>query len=198
MDKNQKKEAWRSRLTVKQIFTIPNILSFFRLALVPVIVWLYCFEREVGWTLFVILISGLTDIVDGFIARKFNMITDFGKFIDPVADKVTQGIVLICLLTKFPLMWIPLGIMIIKETVSFVLRFLVFNRMEEVASAEWHGKLTTVILYLIMSLHIIWAAIPEVVSVVCILVTSGLMLLSFTLYTISIVGSLKKAKKEGK
>ena len=200
MDKNQKKQAWRSRLTLKQIFTIPNILSFFRLALVPVIVWLYCFEKSLEWTILVILISGLTDIVDGFIARKFNMITDFGKFIDPVADKVTQGIVLICLLTQFPLMWLPLGILIVKETISFILRFVLFNRAEELTGAEWHGKLATVALYLIMCLHIVWpifgSAIPTIVSLVCILVTSGIMLLSFALYTISILASLKATKKD--
>ena len=194
MDEN-KKEAWRSRLTLKQIFTIPNILSFFRLALVPIIVWLYCFERSPEWTMLVILISAFTDIIDGFIARKFNMITDFGKFIDPVSDKVTQGVVLICLLTRFPLMWIPLGIMIVKETISFILRLMTFNRKEEVASAEWHGKLTTVLLYTIMSLHIVWYEIMPMVSLICILATSGVMVLSFALYTISLVKALLDAKK---
>ena len=192
MDKNREKEAWCSRLTAKQIFTIPNILSFFRLALVPLIVWLYCFEFAVEWTIFVLLISGLTDVVDGYIARKFNMITDFGKFIDPVADKVTQGVLLICLLIKFPWIWLPLGIMIVKETSAFILRLLLFKKQEEVESAEWHGKLTTVVLYLVMALHIVWVNIPSPISLASILVSSGVMLLSFVLYTISLTGELMK------
>ena len=192
MDKNREKEAWRSRLTAKQIFTIPNILSFFRLAVVALIVWLYCFEGALEWTIFFLIISALTDVVDGYIARKFNMITDFGKFIDPVADKVTQGVLLICLLIKFPWIWLPLGIMIVKETSAFILRLLLFKKQEEVESAEWHGKLTTVVLYLVMALHIVWVNIPSPISLASILVSSGVMLLSFVLYTISLTGELMK------
>ena len=71
----------------KKIITIPNILSFFRLCLIPVIVWLYTVKQDYLWTLLILLLSAITDIVDGIIARKFNMISDFGKAFDPVADK---------------------------------------------------------------------------------------------------------------
>ena len=82
----------------KKILTIPNIMSFFRLVLIPIIVYLYVVKNSYLWTIILLLISGATDIVDGFIARKFNMISNFGKAIDPIADKLTQLALLCCLL----------------------------------------------------------------------------------------------------
>ena len=96
----------RSRLTKKDVFTIPNILSFFRILLIPVIVVLYCVYQKYLISTLIIVISGITDVVDGKIARKFNMISDFGKFIDPVADKLTQAAMLFCLMTRYPEMLI--------------------------------------------------------------------------------------------
>ena len=78
-----------------KIITIPNILTFFRLLLIPVIVWLYLVKKDPIWTMAVLALSGITDIVDGIIARKCNMISDFGKAFDPVADKLTQ-IAMLC------------------------------------------------------------------------------------------------------
>ena len=80
-----------------RILTIPNILSFVRIGLITFIMWLYLAKERYEAALFVLIASGLTDIVDGFIARRFNMISDFGKIIDPIADKLTQASVLFCL-----------------------------------------------------------------------------------------------------
>lgn len=189
----------RDKLTKKQVLTIPNILSFFRLALIPVIVWLYVFKQSHEWTTVVFIISGLTDIVDGFIARRFNMISDFGKAIDPLADKLTQLAMLICLLTNFPLIILPITVMIVKEIGSFVLRLVVFKKTERVDSAVWHGKVNTVLLYAIMLLHILWVKIPHEVSTVCILATTAMMILSCVLYSISGARILIEHKrKDGK
>ena len=72
----------------KQILTIPNILSLLRLALIPFIVWSYSIKKFIASAI-LIVISGITDVVDGFIARKFNMVSDLGKALDPIADKLT-------------------------------------------------------------------------------------------------------------
>ena len=90
-----------------KIVTIPNVLSFFRICLIPLMVWLYCVEQKFQLTGYVLVLSGVTDVVDGFIARKFNMISDLGKILDPIADKLTQAVMLICLVIRFPLMVIP-------------------------------------------------------------------------------------------
>ena len=193
-----KKEYYkvRSKLTKDQIITIPNILSFFRLALIPVIVWLYVFRDSRLWTTVVILISGLTDIIDGFIARKFNMTSDFGKAIDPLADKLTQLAVLCCLIIDFPLIGLPVTVMIIKEIGSSVLRLIVFKKTERVDSAAWHGKLTTVLLHSIILLHVVWINIPIEVSNVCVLVCTSMMILSCILYSIQGVRALIAEKKK--
>ena len=111
-----------------KILTIPNLLSFFRLCLIPVFMWLYCVERNYLWTGIILIISGLTDTVDGIIARKFNMISDLGKVLDPIADKVTQAAMLFCLLTRFPLMIAPLALMVVKEFFMGVTGLLVIQK----------------------------------------------------------------------
>ena len=86
---------------MKNIFTIPNIISLFRLVLIPFFAIIYfsdSFEYRYFWCVFIILLSGLSDIVDGVIARKCNMISDLGKILDPIADKLTQVVVILCLL----------------------------------------------------------------------------------------------------
>ena len=111
-----------------KILTIPNLLSFFRLCLIPVFMWLYCVEKNYLWTGIILIISGLTDTVDGIIARKFNMISDLGKVLDPIADKVTQAAMLFCLLTRFPLMIAPLALMVVKEFFMGVTGLLVIQK----------------------------------------------------------------------
>ena len=177
----------RDKLTKNQILTIPNMLSFFRLALIPLIVWIYVFKDSPEWTVAILTLSGATDIVDGFIARRFNMTSDFGKAIDPLADKLTQIAVLFCLLTRFPLILLPIVIMLIKEIGSFILRFIVYKKTERVECADWHGKATTVLIYLTMLIHILWPflKLPGEVSNISILVTTVMMIFSCILYSIS-------------
>ena len=80
-------------------------MSFFRIALIPLYLWLYCVQKAVIPAICVLALSGLTDIFDGIVARKFNMVSDFGKFIDPVADKLTQGALILSLSVNFPDIW---------------------------------------------------------------------------------------------
>ncbi len=178
-----------------KIITIPNILSFFRLCLIPVIVWLYCFQKDYFWTTVIFIISGITDIVDGFIARKFDMISDFGKAFDPVADKLTQIAMLFCLVTRFPLMLIPLVILIIKEALAAIMNMITLEKAGFVVAAKWHGKLNTVLIYVTMFIHIVWFNIPEIVSDTLIGICIIMMLISSFLYTKSDVKAIKKDKE---
>lgn len=194
--KDNKKADYSSRLTAKQIFTIPNILSFIRIGLIPLIVWLYMDGRDAA-AFIVIMISSFTDIADGFIARHFNMITDFGKMIDPVADKLTQIAILVCLVSRFPLMLIPFCIMPIKELISFFLRLRLFQRSEQVFGAVWHGKLNTVILYAVVCAHIVFPHfMTATLSAALILFSSAFMIFSFIMYTISCLQCFAKIKRE--
>lgn len=183
MKDTKHKEAWVSRLTINQILSIPNILSFVRIALIPIIIWAYCTLGNYLLTIALVAFSGITDIIDGFIARRFNMVTDFGKALDPIADKLTQGAIMICLLTRFPLMWLLLILLAVKEISSFILRLILFTRTEAVYGSHWHGKLATIMIYATVALHVIWATIPPAFSGALIVITSAVMFFSFAMYT---------------
>ena len=176
-------------------FNIPNMISIFRILLIPVIVYLYCFLHNDFWTLMVIIFSTLTDIADGIIARKCNMITDFGKFIDPVADKLTQITVFICLVTRFNLMLLPLIILVVKEVGSLLLRWVLFNKTGIVEGAHWHGKLSTGVVILIIVLHLVFPTMHASISSGLIIFSSLLMVYSGLLYTIEGLDLMKYGKK---
>ncbi len=167
-----------------ELFTIPNMLSIFRLLLIPAIVYLYCFKQDNLWTVILIAFSSFTDIVDGFIARRFNMITDFGKFLDPLADKATQITVIACLITKFKLMIIPCVVLAVKEIGSLILRVVVYKETEVVEGAHWHGKASTCIVVAMIASHLLWPDMASVISITIITVCTAFMLFSGTLYTI--------------
>lgn len=178
-----------------KIITLPNIMSFFRLCLIPVIVWLYCIKEDFLWTMIIFIISGITDIADGFVARKFDMISDFGKAFDPVADKLTQIVMLFCLVTRFPLMLVPLVILTTKELLAAVMNMITLKKAGFVVSAKWHGKLNTVLIYITMFVHIIWFNITPMVSNILIVICILVMILSSFLYTKSDVKAIKNEKQ---
>ena len=167
-----------------RIWTIPNILSIFRMVLIPVFVWTYCGLKNDLATALVLLLSSISDTADGIIARRFNMITTLGKAIDPVADKLTQIAMLLCLLTRFPSLIILFALLLIKEITGGVMSLLILKRCKLVLPADWHGKLTTFLLYATMLLHLLWGSIPESVSNASIAVCSAVTLMSFVLYFI--------------
>lgn len=165
-----------------KILTIPNLLSLFRLLLIPAIVWLYVQKQDHPAATALLVLSGLTDIVDGRIARKFNMISDFGKAFDPVADKLTQIAVLYCLVTRFPHMLLPLILLTVKEVSAGVISLLVIRKTGTVYGAVWHGKVNTALLYGTMILHLLWYRIPAVLSDVLIGACTVMILVSAFLY----------------
>ena len=166
-----------------KILTIPNLLSLLRIFMIPFLVWLYCVKENYLATLLVLTASSLTDIADGIIARHFNMISDFGKAFDPVADKLTQAVMLFCLTSRFELMLIPLLLLVVKEIVAAITGLLTIKKSGEVMGAVWHGKAATVMLYVVMAVHIIWFDLPVSVSYLLITLCSAMMVFSAILYT---------------
>ena len=181
--------------TQNKILTIPNMLSFFRLCLIPVIMWLYCVEENYLWAGIILIVSGITDTVDGFVARHFHMTSDLGKVLDPVADKLTQAAMLFCLLTRFPLMILPLGIMVLKEFFMGVTGLMVIQKTGKVIGADWHGKVTTWLLYAMMILHVFWYNIPAALSRVLIAACVVMMLISLVLYGRHNLKALREDRK---
>lgn len=167
----------------EQILTIPNLLSTVRLLLIPVILWLYCKKQNYGGATLVMILSGITDVADGIIARKFHMVSDFGKILDPVADKLTQFSLLICLTTRYRWMLVLVGEFALKEFVMLLLGYITIRKKNSVNSAQWHGKLSTVLLYTVMTVLVLFPGIPVAVANLLILLCGTVMLLSFVLYT---------------
>lgn len=125
---------------------IPNILTIFRFILIPFIVLNLANDKYLA-AFVIFTVSGLTDILDGFIARKFNFITNFGKLIDPLADKCTQIITLATLALKNIIpMWIII-IVILKEFIMVAGASFLYGK-ELVVSIKWYGKLATVLFYI--------------------------------------------------
>jgi len=179
-----------------RIVTIPNILSLFRLLLIPVILWLYIVKQDPLWTTAILVLSGVTDVVDGIIARKCHMTSDFGKAFDPVADKLTQIAMLFCLVSRHRWMLLPLCVMVVKEVSAGILGLLVIRKTGKVDGAVWHGKATTVSLYSMMIIHLIWFNIPGVVSGILIGACTALALLSAFLYSRENLKTLQSRRKE--
>ena len=124
---------------------IPNILTIARFFLIPFIIYFIITKQYLLAFIFLVL-SGLTDVLDGFIARKFNFVTNFGKLVDPLADKTTQIAVLLTLtfMNIIPL-WI-IVIVIIKEAAMIAGASFLYGK-ELVVSSKWFGKLATVLFY---------------------------------------------------
>lgn len=174
--------------------TIPNVLSFIRICLIPIYIWLYCIKKDYIWTAGILILSGLTDIVDGYIARKFHMISDLGKILDPVADKLTQGTMLLCLVTRFPLMLAPLVLLVLKEIFAGITGFMVIRKTGQVYGANWHGKVATLLLYAMMIIHVVWYDIPDIFSNILIVICIAMMFISFVLYGVRNIKALKISK----
>ena len=179
-----------------KIITIPNILSLFRLLLIPVIMWLYIVKKDPLWTTAILVLSGVTDVVDGIIARKCHMISDFGKAFDPVADKLTQIAMLFCLVNRYRWMLLPLCVMVVKEVSAGIMGLLVIRKTGKVDGAVWHGKATTVSLYSMMIIHLVWYNIPGVISGILIGACTALALLSAFMYSRENVRILLGKKNE--
>lgn len=127
---------------------VPNALTVLRFLLIPIIV-IACVQGQYILAIAVLSISGLTDILDGTIARKYNYITDFGKLMDPLADKATQISLLTTLFIKGAIpIWI-LAIVVLKEFCMVSVASFLYGK-ELVVSSKWYGKLATVLFYVAM------------------------------------------------
>lgn len=127
---------------------VPNALTVLRFLLIPIIV-IACVQGQYILAIAVLSISGLTDILDGTIARKYNYITDFGKLMDPLADKATQISLLTTLFIKGAIpIWI-LAIVVLKEFCMVSGASFLYGK-ELVVSSKWYGKLATVLFYVAM------------------------------------------------
>ena len=125
---------------------IPNILTIIRFLLIPFIIF-YIFTGDFILAFIFFTLSGITDIADGCIARKYNLISNFGKLMDPLADKLTQIATLTSLvISQIIPIWI-LIIVLLKEFIMIVGSAFLYGK-DVVVYSRWYGKAATVLFYL--------------------------------------------------
>lgn len=147
----------------RQLYSIPNLLSIMRILILPFFVWAYLMaEPQTGYPLSCMLLalSGLSDMLDGFIARRFHMVTDIGKILDPVADKLTQITILTCLTLRYPSFFLLLVVFALKELMMLAGGLLLLRRHIHPGSAKWFGKIATCFFYLSMVLVVFFPRLP--------------------------------------
>lgn len=149
----EKQEILSGILSREQILTIPNGLSLVRLML-AVFFWGISYRGHIpgqqAWLVSILCLSGISDFLDGQIARKYNMSSEFGKILDPIADKVTQGVLLLHLMGKYELLEIIVILFIIKEFCMLALSSRVLEEKQRNDGAQWYGKINTAVFYAVM------------------------------------------------
>lgn len=169
----------------KDFVSIPNILSYIRILLIPVFAYCYLTANTDGDYYFaavILLFSGLTDMADGMIARKFGMITYLGKILDPLADKLTQATVAVCLAIRVKWMPVLLCIFLIKELTTACGGFKLMHDGIRLVGAKWFGKLSTAVFYIVMILIVGLPMMGETVRTVLIFISAVFLVFSFLNY----------------
>ncbi len=173
-------KSWKN-----EIFTIPNFLSLFRLVLIPVYVTIYLRASEASdyfLAAAILAVSCLTDMIDGQIARKFNMISTVGKILDPLADKLTQFALILCLASKYPVLWYLVGLFFIKEIFQLIAGAINLRKGKMLKGALISGKICTTVLFLSLIAMVMLPNLdPKIVNIIAI-VDSLFLLVAFADY----------------
>lgn len=181
----------------KEIFTIPNLLSLFRLVLIPIYVTIYLRATELYEHILaagILAVSCLTDMVDGQIARKFNMISTVGKILDPIADKFTQLALTICLSIRYPVLRGVLVLFLAKEFFQLIAALINLRRGKMLPGAILIGKICTTVLFISLTVMVLVPDIPSGFVNTIAIVDSLFLLAAFIGYILAFFG--KHAKVE--
>lgn len=166
---------------------IPNTLTAVRLVLVIPFV-IYFMNEQYLKAILVLGVSGLTDILDGTIARRFHQFTELGQMLDPLSDKLTQLAMAICLAFKQPILIPLLAIFVLKETAMLSAAiFLISKNKKKPSGSKWYGKTATALFYLsfavIVALKAVWNFESFPLSVFLLSATAGFMIYAFVKYS---------------
>lgn len=179
----------------KDIVSIPNLMGYFRVLLIPVFCWLYLTAqstRDYLLAAIVVLVSSLTDLFDGMVARKFNMVTELGKIVDPVADKLTHAALAVCLAVRYPLMWALIALMAVKEGYMAVMGIIFLKKGTMLNGAKWFGKICTASLFVGLMVLFLFPYLPTLAVNSIIIVLMILMTITLLMY----IPEFKKMHKQ--
>ena len=179
----------------KQLFAIPNLLCYLRIALIPYFVVTYLHAQEAIdylYTALILAVMEITDFLDGFIARRYHMVTEIGKIIDPIADKLLQLTLLVLLIYQYPLAVGVLVLFLIKETSMTICGLVSIRKKCRLDGALWCGKVATTVFYICMVLLILFPSIGQLLADILLLVTAAFLIYSFIVYMKTYYQMLKK------
>lgn len=134
---------------------VPNILTVLRFLTIPVFGW-YLFREQYNVAVLLFLFSGITDVLDGYIARKYNMVTSWGKLADPIADKLMQITAIVLLVINNRMPFVVLIVLGVKETLMLLGSIMLYKKDNFIVSANWYGKMSTVIFYMAIGLMMVF------------------------------------------
>ena len=169
----------------KELLTIPNLLSLFRLALIPEYVAIYLnatAANDYFIAAAILAVSCLTDLVDGKIARHFNMISTVGKILDPLADKATQFTLIVCLAMKHRIIRYMVVLFFVKEVFQLTAGLLTIRKGRMLRGALITGKICTAILFISLIVMVLMPGLHDDIITAITLVDIGFLLLSFADY----------------
>lgn len=170
------------RFQKKDIFTIPNIMGYCRILLIPVFCYFYIAKEAYLTAAGIVLVSSLSDLFDGYIARRFHMVTELGKALDPIADKLTHAALALCLASRYPMMWALLGLMLVKEGYMGIMGLYFLKRDQMLDGAKWYGKVCTALLFVVLLILFFFPHLSTTVVNTLIVVTMVVMFLTLCLY----------------
>lgn len=178
------KHKWITKKS--DLWTIPNLMGYFRILLIPVFVFFYLRSdtvRDSYIAAAIIGLSGFTDLFDGMIARRFNMVTELGKLLDPVADKATFGAMLICLTIRHHWMAAILILFALKEGFMGIMGLIMLKRNgRKLDGAMWYGKVCTASLYIIIFVIMLLPMLSETAVNILIGIGAAIMLFTWMMY----------------
>lgn len=181
----------------KEILTIPNLLSLLRLLMIPVYVVIYLNATEL-WHYYlsaaILAISCLTDMVDGQIARRFNMITNLGKILDPVADKATQFALILCLASRYWMMYLLIVLFVVKEGFQLIAGGLNLRKGKMLEGALLSGKVCTTVMFVSMILMVMLPSMEALTGNLLIAIDIVFMLIAFGDYIMAYYGKQTMVK----
>lgn len=180
----------------KEIFSIPNLLSFFRILLIPVYITIYLNATKAADYYVaggILAVSCLTDLIDGWIARRFNMITNLGKVLDPLADKLTQFALVLCLAIRYNFLWYIVVLFVVKEVFQLVAggcRLLRRNMM--LKGALITGKISTTVLFISLIILVVFPTLHTTAVKIIAAVDTVFLSIAFIDYLVAYIARSSK------
>ncbi len=188
-----------TKFNKRDLWSIPNVLCYIRFLLIPIFVMQYIRAEEPKQYMqaaAIVLASGLTDFLDGFIARTFNMVTELGKLLDPLADKLTQASLIFVLIVEIKWMFLLLILFVAMQLFMFIAGLAMLKKDKRLDGSKWFGRVSTAVFYAVMLVLVALPELSEATQNILMMVCGIFLTMSFALYIREYIRMYREAKQE--